>query len=101
LDKQAEGRGSPLGFVWLLAANTSQNPLKIPAGIPFGILLVLTANSRHKTALHPSARNFFGIFGAEDAALLTQGKDDKAKIIERTAEGLVVFRSPLLRRYYH
>ena len=32
-----------------------------------------------KTAKHPSARNFLGLLGADDAALLAQGKKDNAK----------------------
>jgi len=32
-----------------------------------------------KTAQHPSADNFLGLLGADDVALLTQGKKDKAK----------------------
>jgi len=35
-----------------------------------------------KTASHLSAGNIRGIFAAEDAALLTQSKDDKAKSTE-------------------
>ncbi len=34
---------------------------------------------RVKTAQHPSASNFLGLLGADDAALLMQGKKDKSK----------------------
>jgi len=33
--------------------------------------------------MHPSIRFFFEILGAEDAALLMQGKDDKPKIARK------------------
>ena len=32
-----------------------------------------------KTAQHPSAWSFFGLLGADDAALLAQGKKDEHK----------------------
>jgi len=35
-----------------------------------------------KTALHISARRIRGVFGVKEAALLTQGNDDKAKSAE-------------------
>jgi len=58
-------------------------PRKLPTGIPFGILLVLPASCSAKTAKHPTSWIFLGILGAEDAALLTQGKDDKQKITRK------------------
>ena len=76
---EAEGSRAPIGFHRLFFANPSSDALKIPTGIPCGIFLVLTKNSSVKTASHLSARGFVEIFGAEDAALLTQGKDNKAK----------------------
>ena len=36
-----------------------------------------------KTALHLTARFFRGIFAADDAALLAQGKEDKEKSTEK------------------
>jgi len=48
-------------------------------GILCGIFLALPTNCSAKTAAHLSARGFVGIFGAANAALLTQGKDNKAK----------------------
>ena len=46
---KAEKNQTPTGFHGHLAANTAQNPLKIPTGIPFGILLVLAAIYTVKT----------------------------------------------------
>jgi len=53
--------------------------LGIPTGISCGIFLALTKNSSVKNAAHLSARGFVEIFGAANAALLTQGKDNKSK----------------------
>ena len=75
----AEGSRTMIGFRWLLSANTAENPSKISTDILFGILLVLPKSSSAKIALHLSARGFAEVFGAADAALLTQGKDNKAK----------------------
>jgi hypothetical protein len=47
-----------------------------------------------KTALHLSARNFRGIFVAADAALLTQGKDNKAKSAEKGRRQAAWIRLP-------
>jgi len=66
-----------IGFQGQLSANTAENPLKIPMGIPCVILLVLTKSRALKTAQHPTARIFALDFSADDAALLTQGKEDK------------------------
>ena len=74
----------------------AENPLKIPTGIPFVILLVLPKSSSVKTAAHPTARIFALDFCADDAALLTQGKEDKEKYKKRTAVGLSELDSPLL-----
>jgi len=64
-------------------------------GIPSVILLVLTASGSVKTAKHLSARGFVEIFGATDAALLTQGKDNKAKRSQNICWEAVVVRCPL------
>ena len=53
--------------------------MKIPMGIPCEIFLVLTKNGSPKTAKHLTARIFALDFCADDAALLTQGKEDKEK----------------------
>jgi len=52
-------------------------------GIPFENFLVLPASCSAKTAWHPATWIFLGIWGAEDAALLTQGKDDKHQITRK------------------
>lgn len=52
-------------------------------GIPFEILLALSKASSLKTAKHPSERDFCVILGAADTALLTQGKENKAKITKK------------------
>ena len=44
---------------------------------------VWTKIRSEKTAKHIPARNVCGILAAEDAALLAQGKDDKAKRTEQ------------------
>ena len=72
-----------IGFQGQLSANTAENPSKISTDILFGILLVLPKSSSAKTALHLSARGFAEVFGAADAALLTQGKDDKPQITRK------------------
>jgi hypothetical protein len=48
------------------------------------ILLAWTKIRSGKTAMHLSARNFRAISDAEDAALLTQGKDNKAESAEKS-----------------
>ncbi|MDD6188265.1 MAG: hypothetical protein PUB32_01640, partial [Clostridiales bacterium] len=48
-----------------------------------------------KTARHIPARNVRGIFVAADAALLTQGKDNKAKSAEQGRRNAVRVRLPL------
>ncbi len=55
--------------------------------IPCGIFLVLEPCRSGKTALHPSASLFLLILGADDTALLTQGKEDKAKSGEKGRRG--------------
>jgi len=65
-------------------------------GILCVILLGLTKSSSAKTAAHPTARIFALDFCADDAALLTQGKEDKEKYKKRTAVGLSELDSPLL-----
>jgi len=47
--------------------------------IPCSRFLVWTKIRSGKTASHISASRIRGIFGAADTALLTQGKDNKAK----------------------
>jgi hypothetical protein len=56
------------------------------------IFLALTKNSSVKTAQHSTARNFAWDFGADDAALLTQGKEDKQKYKQKNSCGAVVVR---------
>jgi len=68
--------------------------LAIPTGIPFVIFLALPENSAVKTAQHPTARSFALDFGADDAALLTQGKKDKQKYKQKNCCGAVVVRLP-------
>ena len=53
-------------------------------GIPCEIFLVLTKSYWLKTAQHPTARSFALDFCADDAALLTQGKEDKQKYKRKT-----------------
>ena len=58
------------------------------------IFLALTKNSSVKTAPHPTARSFALDFGADDAALLMQGKKDKQKFKQKNCCGAVVVRLP-------
>ena len=83
MEVEAEESRIPLGFHRYFAVNTAENTLKISTDIPFGVFIVLTTNSSVKTAKHPSTKIFLDILGAEDAALLTQGKDDKSKITRK------------------
>ena len=76
---KAEGTQSQLGFQGILAVNTAEIHLKIPMGIPFVIFLTLATIFLLKTAKHPTAWSCVLDFGADDAALLAQGKEDKAK----------------------
>ncbi|MBQ3548887.1 MAG: hypothetical protein IJA33_03300 [Oscillospiraceae bacterium] len=55
----------------------------------------LDENPLRKTAKHIPARNVCGILVAEDAALLTQGKDDKAKRTEQSRWNAAGVRLPL------
>jgi len=61
-------------------------------GIPCAILLVLTKSCTLKTAQHPTARIFALEFCADDAALLTQGKEDKEKYKRKDCSGAVRIR---------
>jgi hypothetical protein len=63
-------------------------------GIPFGIFLILPKNSSAKTAQHPTARSFALDFYADDAALLTQSKEDKEKYKQKNCCGAVGVRLP-------
>jgi len=56
------------------------------------ILLVLTKSCWLKTAQHPTARSFALDFCADDAALLTQGKEDKEKCKQKNCCGAVGVR---------
>jgi hypothetical protein len=70
---------------------------KIPCkygSISHTILLAWTKIRSGKTAMHLSARNFRAIFDAADAALLTQGKDNKAKSAEKGRRQAVWVRLP-------
>ena len=89
------GSRTPIGFQERLSANTAENPLKIPMGIPCVILLVLPQSCSLKTVRHPTAGVFALDFCADDAALLTQDKEDKENTNERTVVGLSVLDSPL------
>ena len=88
------GNRTPTGFGRQFSANTAENPLKIPMGIPCEIFLVLTKNCVPKTAPHLTARIFALDFCADDAALLTQGKEDKEKHKQKDCSGAVVVRFP-------
>ena len=85
-----------MGFHRLLSANTAENPLKIPTGIPCVILLVLPKSSSVKTAAHPTARIFALDFCADDAAYLRKPRKIKKNTSERTAVGPSGFDSPAL-----
>lgn len=63
----------------MLSANTAENLLAIPTGIPCVILLVLPKSGSLKTAQHPTARIFALDFCADDESLLTQAEEDKEK----------------------
>jgi hypothetical protein len=69
-------------------------PRKYRTDIPFAILVVLTKNCHLKTAQHPTARSFALDFCADDAALLTQGKEDKEKYNQKNCCGAVGVRLP-------
>jgi len=83
---------TPIGFQGQLSANTAENPLKIPTGIPCVILLVSTKSCCLKTAEHPTARIFALDFCADDAVLLTQDKEDKEKYKRKDRSGAVEAR---------
>ena len=70
----------------------AENLLKIPTGILCEILLVLSKSCSLKTAQHPTARIFALDFCADDAALLTQGKEDKEKYKRKDRSGAVEVR---------
>ena len=83
------GNRTPIDFQGQLSANTAENPLKIPMGIPCVILLVLPQSCSLKTAWHPTAKIFALDFFTDDAALLTQGKEDKEKYKRKDRSGAV------------
>jgi hypothetical protein len=68
--------------------------LKIPTGIPCEVFLVLAKSGSFKTAQHPTARIFALDFCADDAALLTQGKENKEKYKQKDCCGAVGVRFP-------
>jgi hypothetical protein len=78
----------------LIFANSAENPLKIPTGIPCVILLDLTKSSYTKTAAHPTARIFALDFCADDESLLTQAEEDKEKYKRKDCCGAVGARFP-------
>ena len=78
----ADSSGTHIGFIGRMNAHTALLSLEIQKVFPADRCLVWPSIRHVKTALHISARNFREIFVAEDAALLTQGKDDKAKSAE-------------------
>jgi len=62
-------------------------------GILCEILLVLQKNCSSKTAQHPTARIFALDFCADDADLLTQGKEDKEKYKRKDRSGAIGVQS--------
>ena len=66
-----------------------------PQRILFGQCRVWTKIRSEKTAKHIPVRNVCGILVAEDAALLTQGKDDKAKRAKQSRWNAAGVRLPL------
>ncbi len=60
-----------------------------------GRFLAWTKIRPQKTASHIPASNVRGIFGEADAALLTQGKDNEAKITEQGRRNAARVRLPL------
>jgi hypothetical protein len=59
----------------------------------------LPKSSSAKTAQHPTARSFALDFCADDAALLTQGKEDKEKFKQKNSCGAVGVRLPSALAY--
>ena len=80
---------TPFGFHRLFSANPTEKPLKIPVGIPCVFFLGLTKSCCVKTAQHSTAGNFALDFCADDAALLTQGKEDKEKYKQKKRCGAI------------
>ena len=66
-------------------------------GIPCVFFLVLTKKRSVKTAKHSTAGNFALDFCADDAALLTQGKEDKEKYEQKDRCGAIGFVFPQLK----
>ncbi len=62
--------------------------------IPRGLFLARTQIRSPETASHSTRRNFRAIFRAEEAALLTQGNDDKRKSAEKGPRGAAWVRLP-------
>jgi len=81
-----------IGFQGQLSANTAENPLKIPMGIPCVILLDLAKSCSAKTAAHPTARIFALDFCADDESLLAQAEEDKEKYKRKDRSGAVRIR---------
>ena len=91
---QAEGTGTPTGFGRQLSANSAENPLAIPTGIPCVIFLDLTKSCSSKTAQHPTACNFALDFCTDDESLLTQAEEDKEKYKQKDCCGAVCVLVP-------
>ena len=79
---QAEITRAKTGFQRSALPNASEN-FSIIHKYCLRDFLRLGKRRQPKTARHLSANNFRLIFGADDAALLTQGKEDKAKSSEK------------------
>lgn len=77
------GTSSPNRFSWADFRRCCGKSLGNTASIPCGILLASPKISSVKTAAHLWESIFRGIFGAADAALLAQGKDNKPKSTEK------------------
>ena len=68
--------------------------------IPCGLFLARTKIRSPETASHSTRSNFRGIFRAKEAALLTQGNDDKGKRAEKYPRGATRFDSRHLIKYF-
>ena len=88
------GNRSPIGLQGQLSANTAENPLSIPTGIPCVLFLVLPKSCSLKTAQHPTSWIFDLEFCADDESLLTQAEEDKEKYKRKDGCGAVAARFP-------
>jgi hypothetical protein len=88
------GKRTPIGFQGQLSANTAENPLTIPTGIPYVLFLVLSKSCSLKTVQHPTFWIFALEFCADDESLLTQAEEDKEKYKRKDECGAVGVRFP-------